>query len=472
MTDDKVGMGGDKITDNAQKSGEGQEVERTSFATRLKEANPQTVGSSAHEKKPKVSQREGVSPSAVRFEFLEKFGSKPGLERITKLLELWGNPQDKMKVVLVSGTNGKGSVTAFLSSILSADGKKTGSYYSPHLLRFNERMKIDGVEISDSEVERLEGEVKEWADKGNVITYFEAVTACAYRYFAEQGVDYAVMEVGMGGRLDAVNPAQEEIAIITSISLEHTKWLGSQVSQIAYEKAGIMKKGLAITGAGIGLETIKSEARKKGVNLLVLGEDFEGNLRKRELGGSVFDYSNEMQLNGLEISMLGDFQVRNASLAVCAAESLGCSEKAIRAGLKKAKIEGRMEILGKEPFIVADVAHNSAGVKALVDSLGVFGEKRIVCVFSCMRDKKYGEMLKVLGEKVDAFVIVKPGGKERAEEPEVLLEKAKGYAEAYISAGIKDGIEFATEMAGPDGIVLITGSIYMMEEVYEALSEK
>ncbi len=408
----------------------------------------------------------------MAFEFLEKFGSKPGLERITKLLELWGNPQDKMRVVLVSGTNGKGSTTAFLSSILAENGFKTGSFYSPHLLHFNERININGKEISDADVARLEGEVKKWMEEGNVITYFEAVTACAYRYFAERGVEYAVMEVGMGGRLDAVNPAEEEVAIITSVGLEHTKWLGSQVSQIAYEKAGIMKKGLAITGAGIGLETIRSEARKKGVNLLVLGEDFDGNLLEKNLDGSVFDYSNEVQLNGLEISMLGDFQVRNASLAVCAAENLGCSEKAIRDGLKKAKIRGRMEILGNEPLIVADVAHNPAGVKALVDSLDVLGEKRIICVFSCMKDKEYGEMLKVLGEKVNAFVVVKPEGKERAEEPEVLLEKAQEYAEAYTSAGMGDGIEFAKEMAGVDGIVLITGSIYMMEEVYEALSKK
>ncbi len=408
----------------------------------------------------------------MAFEFLEKFGSKPGLERITKLLEFWGNPQDKMKVVLVSGTNGKGSTTAFLSSVLSENGFKTGSFYSPHLLHFNERIKVDDKEISDLDLKRLESEIRKWVDEGNVITYFEAITACAYRYFAEQEVEYAIMEVGMGGRLDAVNPAEEEIAIITSVGLEHTKWLGSQVSQIAYEKAGIMKKGLAITGAGIGLETIRSEARKRGMNLLVLDEDFDGNLKEKNIDGSIFDYSNEMQLEGLEISMLGDFQVRNASLAVCAAENLGCSEKAIRKGLRKARIRGRMEVLEKEPLIVADVAHNPAGVKALVDSLDVFGERRIICVFSAMRDKEYGKMLKVLGEKVNAFVIVKPGGKERAEEPEILLEKAKEYAESYTSAGIEDGIEFAKEMAGPDGMVLITGSIYMMKGVYSAISKK
>ncbi|MBD3417923.1 hypothetical protein GF412_03015, partial [Candidatus Micrarchaeota archaeon] len=219
-----------------------------------------------------------------------------------------------------------------------------------------------------------------------------------------------------------------------------------------------------------GLETIRSEARKRGVNLLVLGEDFDVFLRRKGLEGSMFDYSNGMQLDGLEVSMLGDFQVRNAALAVCAAENLGCSGKAIREGLKKAKIRGRMEVLGEGPLVVADVAHNPAGVKALVDSLSVFGENRIACVFSCMQDKEYGEMLKVLGEKADAFVLVKPEGNERAEEPEALLEKAKEYAESYTSAGIRDGIEFARGLAGADGMVLITGSIYMMEEVYEALS--
>ncbi|MFP3950000.1 MAG: bifunctional folylpolyglutamate synthase/dihydrofolate synthase [Candidatus Micrarchaeia archaeon] len=427
----------------------------------------------------------------MAFEFLEKFGSKPGLERIRKLLEEWGSPQNKMKVVLVAGTNGKGSTVAFLSSILSADGKRTGAFYSPHLFKFNERIRVDGKTIPDSELEKLEQEVKKYLDGGSEITYFEAVTACAYRYFAEKGIEYAVMEVGMGGRLDAVNPAEEEIAIITSIGQEHTGWLGSQVSQIAYEKSGIMKKGLAITGAGIGLETIRSEARKRGVNLLVLGEDFDVIKSKGDMGGSIFDYSNGMQLGGLGISMLGDFQVRNAALAVCAAENLGCSESAIREGLKKAKIRGRVEILGKEPLVVADVAHNPAGIKALVDSLDVFGHsvkvrpgketdeelhslesKRVVCVFSCMKDKEYGEMLKVLGEKMDAFVLVKPEGNERAEEPEVLLDKAKEYAEAYTTAGIRDGIEFAKEMAGEDGMVLITGSIYMMEEVYGALGEE
>ena len=413
----------------------------------------------------------GGEKCLMAFEFLDKFESRPGLERITRLLGAWGNPQDKMKVILISGTNGKGSTAAFLSSILTKNGWKAGSFYSPHLLRFNERIQINGKMIPDSELERLEAEVKKWVEKGNEITYFEAVAAIAYRYFAEQEIDYAVMETGMGGRLDAVNVADEEIGIIASIGREHTKWLGTEISQIAYEKAGILKKGLVITGAGVGLETIRGEIRKRGLNLLVFGEDFEGFVRKRGVDGSVFDYSNEVQLNGLEIGMLGDFQVKNASLAVCAASNLGCSEKAIREGLEKARIRGRLEVLSNEPLIVADVAHNAAGVKALVDSLSVFGERKIVCVFSCMRDKDWKEMIRVLGEVVGVFIVCAAEGKERAEETENLFSEAKKYAETYSSKSVGEAIEFAKELAGGKDLILITGSIYMMGEAYGAVSK-
>jgi len=408
----------------------------------------------------------------MALEFLDKFKSRPGLERVTKLLAAWGNPQDKLKVILISGTNGKGSTTAFLSSILAKAGHKTGSFYSPHLLEFNERIQVNGKKISDSELKKLEDKLKRWVEEGNEITYFEAVAAIAYQYFAEEGVEYAVMEVGMGGRLDAVNVADEKIAIVTSIGFEHTKWLGSEISQIAYEKMGIAKCGLVITGAGLGLETIKSEARLRGLSLLSYGEDFEGHAEKEDMGGTVFDYSNKLQLRSLEIKMPGKFQVKNASLAVCAAENLGCSEASIREGLKSAGIPGRMEVVSEEPLVVVDVAHNPAGAKALVDSIGVFGGKKIVCVFSAMRDKDYGEMLKVLGEVVDVFVVCAPENKERAEDPEKLFLEAKKYAETYSSKSVADAVEFAKELVPKNGMVLITGSIYMMGKAYGALNKK
>ncbi|MBN2122214.1 bifunctional folylpolyglutamate synthase/dihydrofolate synthase [Candidatus Micrarchaeota archaeon] len=424
-----------------------------------------------HQKPAKRRWRTDRMEKEAPFAFLEKFGSQPGLGRVSALLESWGNPQDKMKVILIGGTNGKGSTTSFLSSILRSCNHKVGSFYSPHLLRFNERIMINGKEIPDSEALGLEGEVKKWLGEGEgrMITYFEAVAACAYRYFAENSVDYAVMEVGMGGRLDAVNVAREEVAIVASIGLEHTKWLGSEIDSIAFEKAGIMKSGLAITGASLGLEKIRSEARKRGLNLLVYGEDFEGRAIRKGIGGTAFDYSGEAEIGGLEIRMLGDFQVRNACLAICAAHSLGCSADAIRAGLLGARIRGRMEVLLEEPLVVADAAHNPAGVKAMVDSLPVFGEKEIICVFACMKDKDWKEMLRALGERVSVFVFCKPADNERAEEPEELLEIGKEYAESYASRSVADAIEFARGLAGEGRMVLITGSIYMMEEAYAAM---
>jgi dihydrofolate synthase/folylpolyglutamate synthase len=306
---------------------------------------------------------------------------------------------------------------------------------------------------------------------GRIITYFEAVAACAYRYFAEKNVEYAVMEVGRGGRLDAVNIAEEEVSIITSIGLEHTKWLGDSIDSVAFEKAGIMKEGLGITGASLGLEKIRSEARKRGINLLVYGEDFEADVKEENAGGAVFDYSGGGGIADLRIGMGGRFQLRNACLAVCAAESLGIGEGAIRDGLLSARIRGRLEVISEEPLVVADCAHNPAGVKALVDSLDLFGREKIICVFSCMKDKEHGEMLRVLGEKVSLFVFCKPKDSERAEEPETLLEIGKEYAESHTSESVGGAVEFAKELAGEDGMVLITGSIYMMGEAYEAVGD-
>lgn len=411
------------------------------------------------------------------FSFLEQFGSQPGLDRVTKLLSDWGNPERKMKVILVSGTKGKGSTVAFLASMLRADGKKVGEYYSPHLIRFSERIVLDGKEIPDSEVLRLEKEIKEWIsaqeDAAEMkITYFEAVTACAYRYFAEQGAEYAVMEVGMGGRLDAVNAADEEIAIITSIGRDHVQYLGSQISQIAYEKAGILKKGLGITSAGIGVETIRVEARKRRRNLLVLGEDFDVIPLETGLDGSTFDYSNKINLKNLKISLLGKFQLKNAAAAVCAAENLGCSEKAIREGLLKAKIKGRMEIVRNEPLVLVDAAHNPLGIKALVDSLDLFGERKVICVFSCMKDKDVSEMLCALGEKCSEFFVAKTAGTSRAMGVEELEEAAGEYGQVYSFESVSDAVKAALEHADKEDLVLITGSIYMMNEVYKGLEKK
>ncbi len=408
------------------------------------------------------------------FKFLEKFGSRPGLERITKILEAFGNPQNKMKIIVVSGTNGKGSTTAFLSSILKENGWKTGSFFSPHLLKFNERIRINGKTISDLELKTLEKRIKNWVDEGNTLTYFEAIVACAYTYFADKGVEYAVMETGMGGRLDAVNVIPKELAIISSIGLEHTKWLGNTLEQIAYEKCGIIDGAkLVITGATKGLETIKREARKRGSNLLTYGEDFEGEILTENIYRTHFRYSNSTQFDELEINLAGEFQLKNACLAIAGAENLGCSALAIKTGLKKAKIRGRMEVLSEKPFILVDVAHNPAGIRALVSSLEKLEKRNIVCIFCAMQDKNWKEMIKELGTIVKNFVVFTPNKNKRAEKCGNLLKEAKRYVKSYSVKNSGEALELAKKLAQKEqGIILITGSIYIMEEIYETLNKK
>jgi dihydrofolate synthase/folylpolyglutamate synthase len=222
------------------------------------------------------------------FSFLEKFGWKPGLGRVEKMLADWGNPQENMNVILVGGSNGKGSVAAMLSAILREEGFKVGSYYSPHLLDFGERIQVNGRSIGEGMLDLYAGRARGWLNAGNEITYFEALTASAYDYFSANHVDWAVMEVGMGGRLDATNVVKEKLSAISSISLEHREWLGDTEDKIAYEKAGIIKNGPCVSGSGH--EAIRRRAREVGVPLYVYDEDFE--CEEREVGEerTAFDY--------------------------------------------------------------------------------------------------------------------------------------------------------------------------------------
>ncbi|MDD2655316.1 MAG: bifunctional folylpolyglutamate synthase/dihydrofolate synthase [Candidatus ainarchaeum sp.] len=400
------------------------------------------------------------------FAFLEKFGWRPGLERIGKLLEEWGNPQENMDVILVGGTNGKGSVAAMLSAILREEGHRVGSYYSPHLLDFGERMQVNGRNIGEGMLDLYVKRAKGWMDAGNEITYFEALTASAYDYFSANHVDWAVMEVGMGGGLDAVNAARERLSVISSISLEHREWLGDTEEKIAYEKAGIIKNGPCVSGSGN--EAIRRRAREMGVPLYVYDEDFECEGREAGSERTAFDYVGKERIEGLELGMLGKFQVRNAGLAVRAAEELGIGEESIRKGLKKARLRGRMEVLRREPLVVADVAHNPGGASALVESLDIFGKRRRIVVFGCMKDKDWKGVLQILSRVADKFIFAKTD-MGRAEEPEKLLEEGRKYCESEMAESVGEAMVMALGEAGDGDMVLITGSLYIMKEAYKEL---
>jgi dihydrofolate synthase / folylpolyglutamate synthase len=399
-------------------------------------------------------------------ERLAKFGIMPGLERTQKICEALGRPQDCLETVLVTGTNGKGSVAAALSSMLSEAGHRTGAYFSPHIIRYNERFKIDGKEITDEEFKPYEDMLLKLHDEGFEMTVFEALTAIAFRYFADRGCRYAVMEIGMGGRYDATNIAMERAAIITNVALEHTEYLGKTVREIARDKAQIIKnpKGAAVTGcSGEALDEVKDRAAAVGAGLLALGQDFSFTLKEARTDSTVFDYRGVGTYGSLRIALAGRHQAGNASLAVSAAESLGLGESAIRPGLEKARHPGRLQIVCREPLVVADGAHNADGMKTVVENLDLYPRERLICVFSALKDKDWRSMLMMIGPKCDEIIINRIQN-ERAESPEEIAKEAAIYTKATLMEDIAASVRLAKRKAGRKGMVLICGSMYMIGE--------
>jgi dihydrofolate synthase/folylpolyglutamate synthase len=399
---------------------------------------------------------------------LGRFGIMPGLERIEKICEALGRPQDRLRVVLVTGTNGKGSITAALASMLTAAGYRTGSYFSPHLARYNERIRIDGREIADDEFAPYERKLLEMHDRGQEMTLFEALTAIAYAYFADRGCEFAVMEIGMGGRYDATNIAMEEAAVISNAELEHTEYLGETVAKIALDKARIIKnpKCFAVTGcSGIALDAVKARAGEVGARLMTRGKDFKVTVRETKIDGTVFDYERKGKIyERLSIPLAGKHQAANAALAIAVAEGLGTGETAIRNGLAKVEHRGRLQIIGRSPLVIADGAHNPAGVRTLVGSLDLFPREKLVCVFTALKDKDWRTMLSLLGPKCDLMVINQlPDA--RAESAGKIAAEAKRYAQAVVVKGVKESVELAKSEAGKRGMVLICGSLYMLGQV-------
>ncbi len=408
---------------------------------------------------------------------LARFGIKPGLERVRKICESLGNPQDKMNVILVTGTNGKGSTTAFLVSILKEAGYRVGAYYSPHLFKYNERFKINGKDISDSKLAKYEKEILALFKSGYEITLFEALTAIAYKYFADEKCDFAIMEIGMGGTYDATNIATEVAAIITNVDLEHTEYLGKTIEEIAADKAGIVKGAsiVATAAEGKALEVIKRIVEnEKEIQLFILGDTtFVKNVITTD-HDTTFDYLGCRYYRNLKIRLLGDYQAKNAALAIDVADYVRefffdrkFDEKEIRKGLANAKNPGRMQIISKIPLMIADAAHNVHGIKELIGNLNIFNYNKLVCVFGCMKDKNWQEILRLLGPHCDQL-IANEIKNERVQGADILAEEANKYTKAIAIKDVKKSIKYAKKLAKKDDLILICGSIYMLGEAINA----
>ncbi|MBR4761985.1 MAG: bifunctional folylpolyglutamate synthase/dihydrofolate synthase, partial [Clostridia bacterium] len=359
------------------------------------------------------------------FDYIESaglLGSKPGLDRINALCAALGNPQEKVRYIHIAGTNGKGSVAAMLSSILISAGYKTGLYTSPHLCRFEERIKICGADIPKRRLAGIIGKIKECADNmSDKPTEFEIATAAAFLYFYEEHCDIAVLETGLGGRLDATNVITAPVlSVITGIALDHTSILGDTVEKIAFEKGGIIKeKRPVVTGDDIAAkEVLKDIAAKRNAPFFIADKSRLSGVSVT-LGGTAFDF---VPYGKIKLSLSGAYQAGNACSALTAVEVMRgegfkISEKAIRAGLLAVRWPARFEVLSKRPLIIYDGAHNPQGAALLKEALGALHIEKAVFLSGAMRDKDYAAFAGTLTPLTELVFTVKPDN-PRALEPE------------------------------------------------------
>jgi dihydrofolate synthase / folylpolyglutamate synthase len=411
-------------------------------------------------------------------------GVKLGLENISIVLQELGNPQNKISSIHIAGTNGKGSTAAFCESILRNTGYRVGLYTSPHLIHFNERIQINRNPIPDIEITNYISSIKSVVEKFNIpITFFEFGTAMAFLYFADQETDINVIEVGMGGRLDATSLCKGDISIITSIDKDHTSYLGNTLREIAFEKASIIKEDgtiFALKDKEEVHEIIKKISVQKSANAQFLGKDFKVFNVTEKTPYLVITYRNKKTyLKDLKISLMGGFQASNAALALsaclhyCHKNGKEIKEQIIRKSLMNTSWNGRMEVISSQPTIILDIAHNPAAVKEMAKSIQkLFSYKRIITIFGVMKDKASDEILKELISFTDHFILVRPN-QERSENP-ALLKKilVKHNISCEVIESIPQAIKKAKKTAPAEDMICITGSIFTVGEAKQYLENE
>ncbi len=412
-----------------------------------------------------------------------RFGIKLGLERIMKMLELARNPQDGFKAVIVGGTNGKGSVSHMLAKVLSKCGYKVGLYTSPHLVSYRERIRVDGVPISEDDFERLAGYAEEIArmverDEGlDTPTEFELLTLMACQHFANEHVDIAVMEVGLGGRYDATNALSPILSILTIVSLDHTDRLGKTHLEIASDKIGITRPGVPLVTAEHKfsvLSFIQSHCYLHSIPLKVVGRDVRWRKLSASYDGICGDYKTwQSDYPELKCSLGGDFQFPNLGCVVAAVELLrqmgwSISEEGMRAGVGNVRCYGRLDVLRHNPLIVADGAHNPAAAVSLSRALRtLFSYGRLGLVIGVMGDKDVHGILGALVPLADA-VFATQAQSERALKASELSKAALRWGKpVYAFESVREAYEAAIGWAEEGDMICVTGSIYVLGELPE-----
>jgi len=419
---------------------------------------------------------------------LPRFSDKPGLERLRRLLEQVGNPQDQTKHVHVAGTNGKGSVTAIVAAILTAAGYKTGMYTSPHLQHFSERILVNGRPLDPEDLTRLLEGLRMLNEHGRLtsgesLIEFEMITALAFMHYASVGCDIVSLEVGLGGRYDATNVIKPPLAAaISSIGHDHTEILGSTLAEIAREKAGIIKPGTMVVSAVRPPEAravIAEITAECGATLwqVSAAEDEHAHITWVRTGSSIGGQCFDLELpgvayRGLRLGMLGLHQIENAACALGVVHALRQTgrcvpESAIRDGLARASWPGRFEVLSRKPYVIIDGAHNPEGAAALASTYReLFPDRRCVLVMGVLGDKDVGPVVETLGPLARRVIVTKPNHPTRSLEPERLAQVVR---EAGLPADVHVPASHAIRVGlgaleDSEDVLLITGSLYLIGE--------
>ena len=399
------------------------------------------------------------------------------LDRMERLLAQLGNPHRKYPVLHVAGTKGKGSTCAFAASILSAAGLKTGLYTSPHLFSFRERIRVDGQPISEQELAEVVEQIRPFA--GRDLTYFEVTTACAFLHFARAGVQAAVVEVGLGGRLDATNLVRPEVAAITPVSLDHMPKLGNTLEQIAAEKAGILKKGVPAViapQAPEAMRVIEEAAVRAGAELYPIEREVRIESAEVSLSGSSATFRTPVRsYAGLRIPLLGRHQLANAAAAIRMAELLSqrrpdfwITEQAVREGIGRTEWPGRCQVIPGEPPLLLDGAQNAESALALKTAVGeLFPGRKISLVIGASQEKDLEGMARIWGPWADRIFLTQSGA-PRSESAQRLREVFIPFHPSVALAGsVEEALQRAVEEAGPDGLVVVTGSLFVVGEALQ-----
>lgn len=424
--------------------------------------------------------------AALKFLYeLQKLGMKFGLDNIKKLCAFLGNPELKYPTIHIAGTNGKGSTAAMIASILTASGYRTGLYTSPHLVDFSERIRIDGIPISASDLVEYVKLLRPQIVKASA-TFFEATTAITFKYFYDKNVDVAVIETGLGGRLDSTNIIQPEVSLITTIGFDHMEQLGNTIQKITREKAGIIKKNIPCitTVRDIQpLRIIRDVARKNKSELIEVGKVTSFELIETNLDHQVVSvFLRDVKIENMRIGLIGSFQKDNILLSIVTTKYLrdnkGFSRinfKTIKSGLRNVRknsgLRGRLEVLNKNPVIIGDVAHNEQAFTELTRTLLKLGIRDVVTVFGMMNDKEIDSVIPHL-KKISRILIACAPRTERALKSKRIIDKCRLAEISCINGeSVAEGLNIAKIHSRGEIPILICGSHYVLGEAIIALNK-